>query len=153
MAATARKLDITKEDLSGGSGGAFAELEVPNDYEAVLASVEDYDYTARGKSMGWLFTFNIPTPSGKEVALTQHVAFTPDSRWKLVSILDAFGIDLSEGVNDVDPNSVVGMPVGVHIDFPRDDDGEPTSKYREIQDVFSLVKAPTSVEQPEVAVF
>lgn len=143
MPATAQNLNITKEDLSG-SGGAFAELTVPGEYEAILSSVEDYDYTAKGKTKGWKFNFAIETPSGGSVTLSSHVSFTPNSRWKLVGVLDALGADLSEGVNNVDPNAYVGDKIGVLIDFPRGDNGEPTSKYREIQDVFSLVQLPPS---------
>ena len=144
MPATAQNFNITKDDLVGGIGGAFAELTVPGEYEATLSSVEDYDYTAKGKTKGWKFNFAIETPSGGSVTLSSHIAFTPESRWKLVGTLEALGSDLSEGVNSIDPNAYVGDKVGLLIDFPRNDDGEPISKYREIQDVFSLVELPPS---------
>ena len=152
MTATAQKLKITKEDFAGG-GGAHAELPVPADYEAELTDVEDYDYTDRGKTKGWKFFISVETPTGNVAVFKKHASFSANSRGVLADNLTALGADLEEGINNVDPNALVGLQkFGVSIDFPRDDDGEPTSKYREIQEIFSLVEAPpVSAVGPDMA--
>lgn len=143
--ATARQIPLSKDQLEGDGGGAYASIEVPGDYEVVLKEVSDYDYRAKGKSYGWLFVYDCETPTGGSVPFNMYLSFGENARWKLVEVLRAHGVDLSEGMNSVDPNALVGEVVGAHIDFPRNDDGEPTSKYREITEVFSLVEQPEPV--------
>jgi hypothetical protein len=140
MAATARQIPLTDEDIesSGGGGGAYAQIEVPGDYEAVLVMVEDYDKRSEGKSFGWKFEYQVETPSGTTVSFYSYLSFSENARWKLVEVLKAHEVDLSDGLNTVDPNELMGEAIGVHIDFPRDNDGKPTSKYREIALHFPL---------------
>lgn len=149
MAATARQIPVTAGDLAGNGGGAYASLEVPGDYELVLRDVEDYDYRAKGKSYGWLFLYDCETPAGGSVEFRVYVSFNENARWKMIEVLEAHGCDLSEGLNTVDPNALIGDVIGGHIDFPRDNDGNPTSKYREIRQVFSLAQEP-ELASPEV---
>ncbi|NIT79244.1 MAG: hypothetical protein GWN58_12860, partial [Anaerolineae bacterium] len=56
MPATARQLNIPAAEVasSRSGGGAYAEIEVPGDYEVTLLDVEDYDKRAEGKSYGWV---------------------------------------------------------------------------------------------------
>lgn len=157
MPATARQIPISDKDLEGSGGGAYAELEVPGDYEAVLKDVEDYDFTKKGKSRGWIFIYEVETPSGQTVEFKSFASFGINARWKLVEILNAHEAELTGGeeatLNNVDPNAFVGEIIGVHIDFPRDKEtDEPTSKYREIKEHFSLTEAPEEEDVlPEVA--
>lgn len=148
MAATARQIPVSTEDLESkgsGGGGAYASIEVPGDYEAVLAKVEDYDKRGEGKSWGWVFYYSVETPDGKNVEFKTYISFGQNARWKLIEVMEAHDADLSEGLNEIDPNAFVGDTIGAHIDFPRDPDtDEPTSKYREIRSHFSLAKPPTS---------
>jgi len=149
MAATARKLEATAKDLSGDGGGAYASIEVPGDYEAVLVDVNDFDNRQKGGSWGWRFSYGVETPTGGQVVFDEYLGFSPKSRWKIVQIMEAHGVPLEEGINELDPNALIGEVVGVHIDFPRDEHGEPSDKYREITQVFSLVNPPEVEEAPD----
>lgn len=145
--ATARQIPVSESDLTNDGGGAYAELEVPGDYEAVLKSVEDYDYTDKGKSYGWLFLYAVETPSGASVDFKVYLSFGQNARWKLVSVLQAHDANLEVGVAEVDPNAFVGETIGASIDYPRDDEDQPTSKFREIRGFFSLAEEPEPVEE------
>ena len=134
MPATARTLRFTEEDLSSGSG-AYAELDVPCDVPVRLADVLDYDKRTQGKSYGWIFRYMAETPSGNEVKFDTYLSFGENARWKLVQVLRAHGVEL-EDIVELDPNDLIGDKLIGHIDFPRDDNGEPTSDYRELQEVF-----------------
>lgn len=148
MPATARQLDIPQEDLdSSGGAGAYAEIEVPGDYEVTLIDVEDYDKRSEGKSYGWVWTYEVETPSGNAVPFRTWTSFSKAARWKLIELLEAHGVDIEAGINDVDPNDFIGDVVGATIDFPRDKDDEPTSDFREIRFLFALAKAPAGVEE------
>lgn len=150
MPATARQIPVTKEDLDGtsGGGGAYAELVVPDDYEGVLRDVSDYDKRSQGKSHGWVFEYEVETPSGATVPFKSWLSFGDNARWKLIEVLEAHEADLSEGLNSVDPNAFINDTIGLSIDFPRDDEDEPTSKYREITYHFSLSAPPEAEEEP-----
>lgn len=149
MAATARQIPLTGEDLESTGAGAYAELEVPGDYEAVLVDVQDYDKRAAGKSFGWIFIYDVETPNGSKVQFKSYLSFGPNARWKLVEYLSAHDVDLEEGLNSVDPNALIGDMIGAHIDFPRDENDVPTSKYREIRQAFSLAEEPEVTEVVE----
>ena len=151
MAATARQIPVTEDDLAGSSGGgAYSELEVPGDYEAILRDANDYDKTSEGKSKGWVFDYEVETPSGAMVSFKTWLSFGQNARWKLIEVLEAHDVELEAGLANVDPNSLIDDKVGVHVDFPRDrDTDEPTSQYREIRQHFSLAEIP-SEESTEV---
>ncbi len=143
MPATARQIPVTEEDLAGGQGGSYAELDVPGDYEAVLVDVEDYDKRKENKSYGWVFKYEVETPSGSTVPFNTYCSFSQNARWKLMEVLKAHDADLELGINNVDPNALIGDVIGVTIDFPRDKTtDEPTSDYREIRAHFSLSEPP-----------
>jgi hypothetical protein len=148
MSATARQFDIPQEDLDndGGGGGAYAEIEVPGDYEVTLVDVEDYDKRSEGKSFGWVWTYEAETPSGKTVPFRTWTAFSPAARWKLIEVLEAHGVDIEAGINSVDPNDFIGDVVGATIDFPRDKEEVPTSDFRELRSLFALAAAPVAEE-------
>jgi len=135
--ATARGFAIEADDLQSSGGGAYAALEVPNDYEAVLMSVEDYDYRDRGKSNGWIFNFEI-----EELPFKVYVAFSKAARWKLLEVFGAFDENiLMESSNlELDPDLYVGRKVGAHVDFDKSDEewDENSPRYREIKYVFAL---------------
>jgi hypothetical protein len=156
MPATARQIPVDESDLAneGGGGGAYAELEVPNDYEAVLKDVSDYDKRSEGKTFGWVFEYEVETPSGASVPFKTFLSMSKKARWKLIEVCEAHGVNLAEGLNDVDPNALVGDVIGVTIDFPRDKDtDEPTSDFREIRSHFALVELDDDgymVEEPEI---
>ena len=143
MPAKAMQISITEEDLKSAAGGAYAEIEVPGDYEVTLSKVEDYDNTGKGGSYGWIFHYDVDTPSGGVVPFRTWLAFSQAARWKLIEVLTAHDVDLDEGLNQVDPNMLVGEVVGCTIDFPRDKEtGEPTSEFRELQSFWSLADEP-----------
>ena len=146
MAATARAIEITAEDLeSTGGSSDYEKLEVPNDYYATVTKVEDYDNSSKGGSHGWVWFFDI---EGLEFRI--YTAFSKKARWKLVEVLESLDIDLSEGIADIDPNAFVGDVVGAHVDFPKDyyealELGvTPERSYREIRWTFK----PPSGESP-----
>ena len=155
MPATARQFDIPQADIDsigkGGGGGAYAEIEVPGDYEVTLVDVEDYDYRDQGKSHGWIFHYEVDTPSGGSVTFRTWLSFNKNARWKILEVLAAHAVDLSDGINSVDPNDLIDDVVGATIDFPRDKEGEPTSDFRELQTIFDLAAAPADDEESEVA--
>lgn len=141
MPATARKFNITAEDLANeGGGGAYAELEVPWDGPALLKDVNDYDKTKKGGTKGWLADYVVTTDSGKELDFSVHLSFSQAARWKLMQWAEAHELDLTEGINSIDPNEAIDTEAGVHIDFPRDGNDEPTSKYREIREFYPLAE-------------
>ncbi len=143
MPATARQIPVTEEDLAGNSGGgAYAEIEVPGDYEGILRDVNDFDNSAKGGATGWIFEYEVEAPSGKMVTFKVWLAFSQAARWKLVEALEAHEVDLTTGMNNVDPNSLIDDVVGLHIDFPRDKDDKPTSEFREIRQLFVIPEAP-----------
>lgn len=147
--ATARQFEFSQEDIDsqGGGGGAYAELEVPNDYEATLTAVDDYDKRDKGKSQGWVWTYEVETPSGATVDFRLWTSFGKAARWKLLEVLEAHGVDVEQGINDVDPDDFVGDVIGATIDFPRDKEtDEPTSDFREIRVVFDLAASPEAEE-------
>ena len=144
MAATARQIEFPEKLVQDQAerregGGAYAELDVPVDVHATLTGVEDYDKRPE-KGWGWIFTYEVETPSGNTVSFDDYLSFSDGARWKLLDTLAAHGFDVTEGINNVDPNEAVDTVVGARIDFPRNDAGEATSKYREIRWVFSLVE-------------
>ena len=149
MAATAKELVFTDDDLSteGGSAGAYAAIDVPGDYEMELLSVEDYDKRSENKSYGWVFTYGLDEGGGL-AEFRMWLSFGSSARWKLSEVLTAHGITLEPGVGlNLDPESLIGDNVGGHIDYPRDKvTDKPTSQYREIRQVFALVDAPVPVE-------
>lgn len=142
MPATARQFRITEEDLDNAGGGAYAELEVPGDFPVRLDDVLDYDKRDQGKSYGWIFRYMAETPSGKEVKFDTYLSFGDNARWKLIQVLEAHGYTVEDGIIDVDPNEFIGDELMGHIDFPRNDDGIPTSDFRELQEVFPPSSTP-----------
>lgn len=139
MPATARKLQFTADDLAGGQGGAYAELEVPWEGPGLLTDVNDYDKRKEGKSHGWIAEYTIVTDNGNDLPFKTHLSFSAGARWKIVKWAEAHGYDIEEGIEELDPNDLIDTEAGLVIDFPRDKNGEPTDKYREIQDIFPLV--------------
>lgn len=142
MPATARKFNITADDLAneGGGGGAWAEIETPSDHVLLCTDVNDYDKTDKGKGKGWLVDYELIAPSGKKLDINIHISFSAAARWKLIQWAEAHELDISEGVQNIDPNDAIDTEVGSTIDFPRDKKGEATSKYREIVELFSLAE-------------
>ena len=129
-------------------GGAYAELVVPDDYEGTLVDVEDYDKTKQGKSRGWVFHYDVQTPSGKTCRFKSWLSFGQNARWKLLEVMEAHEVEMELGLNEVDPNSLIGDVIGLHIDFPRDKNtDEPNSPFREIKQHFALVEAPEVEER------
>lgn len=153
MTATARTIRFTDDDISGG--GNYDSLEVPNDYSATLTKVEDFDNRQKGGSFGWVFHYDI-----EGLAFRTWLSFKETARWKLTETLRAFGVELQVGDLQIDPEALVGMEVGAHVDFPPDyykalEQGlTPDRPYREIRWVFALPpeNAPvnTEAEEPEV---
>lgn len=124
------------------AGGAYAEIDVPGDYEVILTSIENYDFTDRGKTRGWLASFSCETPSGNSVNFDDYMSFGESSKFKIDQFFEAFapGSLVEETTNDLDPNEFVGKTVGARIDFPRNKEtGEPTSPYRGISWIFAIV--------------
>ncbi len=149
MAASARDFIFSEKELKdaatpgGGGGGGYGAITVPGDYEAVLLSVEDYDKTADGKTKGLLFSYGVDGGGG-EVPFNMYVAEGPNSNWKRLEIFAAHGIVPQAGVPlNFDGAAFIDDIVGVHIDYPRDDNDVPTSTYREIRQIFALEAAPT----------
>ena len=142
MPATARQIEFPQDlvDKQGqrSEGGAYAELDCPSDHPATLIDVLDYDKRPE-KGWGWIFKYEVETPSGNTVPFDEYLSFSDTARWKLIDTLTAHGFMVEGGIADIDPNAAIDSVVGARIDFPRGDDGEPTSKYREIRWVFSLV--------------
>ncbi len=154
MAASARDFIFSEKELTdaatpGGGGGGYGAIEVPGDYEAVLLSVEDYDKTADGKTKGLVFSYGVDGGGG-EVPLNMYVAEGANSNWKRLEIFAAHGIVPEAGVAfNFDGAAFIGDIVGVHVDYPRDDNDVPTSNYREIRQIFALEAAPaTEAEVP-----
>lgn len=153
MAATARTIEITQEDLeAAGSGSSYDTLEVPNDYTADCVKIEDYDKRPNG-SFGWIWHYKI---EGLDFRI--YTAFSKAARWKLIEVLKAHGYPVEEaGLNEIDPNAFVGTTIGAHVDFPKSyyealEQGiTPDRAYREIRWTFPLPgEAPSAPVTEEV---
>ena len=133
--ATPRASDLP--DPNRGKGGNYSEIEVPGDYEVKLEKYEDYDKTKSGGTRGWKFFYSCETPSGGSVEFPVWIPY--DQMWKITQHFDALGSPSEEDTERIfDPKELVGNMAAAHIDFPRDDFGDPTSKYREIRFVFPI---------------
>ena len=136
MAATGRRFEITEAQLL--SNANFDELEVPGDYLGVLIEVDDYDSgDAEHPKPGWKWTFLV-----EGLPFTEWTSFATAARWKLVQLMDAYGKELKEGLNDIEPNEYIGDRVGVTVDWdPTDEkwDGIET-RYKRISRFFPLVQ-------------
>lgn len=142
MPATARQINITAEQVQAAAegpkdGAAYAAIEVPGDYVATLKDVQDYDFRAKGKSFGWVFIFDIMGCDFKE-----YISFGENARWKLISTWEALGGDASVGVNNMDPNLLIGNEAGAHVDWQTDPAklGENAVNYREIKYLFPVIE-------------
>ena len=151
MAAQAREFIFTEKELidastpgGGGGGSGYGAIEVPGDFEAILRSVEDYDKTSEGKTKGMVWEYGVDGGGG-EVSFFMYVADGAKSSWKRLEIFAAHGITPQPEVAfNFDPAGFVNDVVGVHIDYPRDANGDPTSNYREIRQIFAIEAAPTT---------
>ena len=137
------RAEVKAKDLPRPRGeqteGSFTEIEVPADYEVVLESVDDYDFTSRGKSKGWIFNFRCEYAEGRSVVFQHYLAHSDGSLWKITEAFDALEGPIEEGTRDFTPDKLVGSMCAAHIDFPRDKaTNEPTSNYREIRWLFRL---------------
>ncbi len=124
-------------DQMPSSGGRYNEIEVPGDYEVVLEDVEDYD---KGPDRtGWVFIYSCETPSGGSVEFKSYLSFSSKARWKIFDTFAAHGVEFDvDASREWDANSLIGGKVGAFIDYPRDDNNEPTSQYRGIEKIFAL---------------
>lgn len=132
--ATARQFTITDEMVvEQGGGAAYATLDVPGDYEAVLVSAEDYDKTSSGGGTGWVFTFLI-----EGLRFKFWVPFSDAARWKYIQAHEAFEPDFldqrdEDGLAPVfDPDSHIGDSVAAFVDYENDDEGERDENGRKI---------------------
>lgn len=151
MPATARQIPITEEQLASASSGpkdsaAYSAIVVPGDYVATLKDVQDYDFRSRGKSFGWLFLFDIMGCEFKE-----YVSFSEEARWKLIQVWDSLGGDPEIGVNNMDPNILIGREAGAHVDWQTDPTllGENDVNYREIKYLFPITLVEPVAEEVE----
>jgi hypothetical protein len=129
-----------------GQGGSYTEIEVPGDYEVKLESYKNYDNTAKeGGTKGWVFTYSCETPSGGSVPFTVYLPFS--QMWKIILHFTALGSVVTEDEGrDFDPEELLNSVTAAHIDFPRDQLNNPTSKYREIRYVFPIPQDSDIVE-------
>ena len=145
MVATGRRFEITEAQLL--SNANFDELEVPGDYVGELIEVEDYDSgDAETPKPGWKWTFLV-----EGLPFTEWTSFATAARWKLVQLMDAYGKELKEGLNDIEPNEHIGQEVGVTVDWdPTDEkwDGIET-RYKRISGFFPLVQLEDLKERVE----
>ena len=155
MPATARQVNITDEQLKSAAEGpkgsaAYSAIVVPGDYPATLKDVQDYDFTSRGKSKGWLFIFDIQGCEFREFA-----SFAENARWKLIQIWEALGGSPESGINNLDPNTLIGLVAGAFVDWQKDPAslGENEVNYREIKYLFPIVvESDAPFAEPELAV-
>lgn len=131
--ATAQQFEITEKDLAGLK--SYDDLETPGDYEATLTEVEDYDKRDDGGSYGWKWTFEV-----EGLPFSEWTSFSPNARWKLLEILSAFGVEITEGVNNVLPDHFVESSIGVTVDWdPIDSKWDGVSpRYRRIASFYPV---------------
>ena len=146
MPATPRRIEFDDKDLEVREPMeySYSDLNVPDDYEALLVDVADYDKTAEGKTKGWVWKFEI-------FGLPFNIFTAFSVKWRIAQIFQAFKPDTLEvGIVDVDPNQFIGQTCGARVDWQKDPDtlGEGEANYREIKYVFSLAELPE--EEPEV---
>lgn len=134
MGATGRRFEITDEQLL--SNANYDEIEVPQDYIATLATVEDYDSgDEQTPKPGWKWTFMV-----EGLPFNEWTSFATAARWKIVQVVEGMGGELTSGLNDIDPDSYVGSEVGVTVNWDPPDnkwDGVET-RYKRIEKFFPL---------------
>lgn len=142
MPATARQVGVTEEQIQSAAEGpkdsaAYSAITVPGDYVAVLKDVQDYDFRSKGKSHGWVFIFEIMGCEFKD-----YVSFGENARWKLIQTWEALGGDINVGVNNMDPNTLIGSEAGARVDWQKDPAtlGENDVNYREIKYTFPIIE-------------
>lgn len=135
--ATAHTIRFTPEEVAGKGEGLYSDLEVPGDFKATLTKVEDFDNRTRGGSFGWIFHYSVESNKGTTVPMKSYIALSDKARWKVREVLKAHQYPLEELLN-LDPESLVGDTVGVHIDFGTDRDTGEKTQYRELQSFFKL---------------
>jgi hypothetical protein len=148
MPATARVLNISAEEIAQAgqqrTQGTWAEIEVPGDYEATLADVNDF--ISKSGNPGWKFTYHVQTSTGP-VELHEWITFQESIKWKMANLVKAHGI--TRGIDSsFQPGQLIGDTVGLSIGWQMDRvTGEPTT-YREIKAIFSLAELPEGEEAP-----
>lgn len=118
MSATEMQFAITAEELADALPSDYETIEVPGDYTATLAAVEDYDNRHKGGGTGWLATFRI-----EGLTFKYWIPHSPKARFKLVEFVHAFIPGFFSDENrrpdgtfpPVPVNSFVGRTVGAHI--------------------------------------
>ena len=138
MTASPMSFTFTEDDTSSSGGGgnaSYAALE-PGDYVGTLVKVENYDYSDRGKSKGWIWHYKVEGLDFKD-----WTAFSQAARWKVAQVLEAFGIPVEAGLPvEIDPNQFIGLDVGVTIGWQKDPDeiAEDEPNYKVIDSVWAL---------------
>ncbi len=125
----AKKINITTDDISGAGG---ANQIVPGDYEGTIVEVEDH--TAQSGNEGWKWTIQVG-----RLKLRTFTMFTPNAKWKLIELMGALGIPMSEGEVSFNPQDYVNKSVGVELTEDQND-----SRYLEINKFFPVGEKPTA---------
>ena len=94
----------------------YTPKEGPSDVE--LVAVKDHVGKTSGNP-GWKWTFK-EVRSGELYDI--YTMFSQKARWKLTETLAAFGWEIDDGVNDVDPNLYVGQIVTGEFAFEEDNE-------------------------------
>ena len=115
----------------------FFELK-PGTNDVELVSVKDHVGKTSGNP-GWKWTFK-EIRSGE--TFDMYTMFSQKARWKLIEVLNAFGWESEDGLNDIDPNIYIGQIVTGEFDYQEEDEfstsmGGP--KYLELRRVYRQV--------------
>jgi len=127
----AKKIRIAEEDLKGA---AKFDLEA-GDYEGKIISVKDH--LSASDNEGWVWEIEV-----KGVTFKMWTMFTKNSKWKMIEVMKALKIDVSEGDISFDPDEYIGAYIGVELDKEED------SEYLNIMKTFPTV-GKTKVENKD----
>lgn len=132
MPLTPVNYSISAEEVKKATQGSY-DLD-PGPYDAKLVGINNHHSKAGNNGLRWTFSVN-----GAEFDM--YTMFTPNSTWKLTEVLDAIGIDVSEGVElgDYDLELYIGTTVTAYVDFQEEDEYSASvadgKRYREIKSV------------------
>jgi len=101
-------------DMSNVKERSFNVKHLPEgDYKAKVTKVEDHK--SKAKNDQWLYTITVTDGRGKGASYPYYCGLEENQLWKVRNLFVAAGINLPKQRQKLDPNKVVGRPVGISL--------------------------------------
>jgi hypothetical protein len=110
MAAKSKALDFTNVKER-----SFNPKHLPEgDYPGKVLKVDDAK-SKQGNAM-WVYTLGVTEGAGRGATYPYHCVLNADNIWKVRNLFAACGINIPKKKINIDPNKVVGRPVGLTLE-------------------------------------